>query len=86
MTATDHLFEVELAEPEAGAPRYSGRDRQELEARLVPRGLLNASLRNGELVILVAAPLDWTEPQVTGLVAGAASRAPGVVRLREVQL
>ena len=86
MIATDHVFVVELAEPDSGAPHYSGRDRQELEARLVPHGLLNVSLRNGELVVLVAAPLDWSQSQVTGLIAGAATRSPGVVRLREVQL
>ena len=63
MTATANVLVVELAQPETGAPNYNGDDRQELEARLLPHGLISASLCRGELI------------------AGAASRPPGTVRL-----
>ena len=83
MTATDNVLVVELAEPAIGAPNYNGQDRQELEGRLLSHGLLNASLRKGELIAIVATHEGSTPDQVAELIAGAASRRPGAVRLSQ---
>jgi len=84
MTATANVLVVELAQPETGAPNYNGDDRQELEARLLTHGLISASLRRGELIAMVAAPEGTNSDQLAELIAGAASRPPGTVRLSAV--
>jgi hypothetical protein len=74
---------VELSDPITGAPLYNGRDRRELEGRLLAHGLINASLRQGELIAMVAAPPDAEPGDVARLIAAAATRPPRAVRLAQ---
>ena len=72
---------MQLGAPESGAPNYSGRDRQYLELRLAGTGLLNASLRRGELVVLVRAGDSAGPEAVAATCADALERRPTSVRV-----
>lgn len=83
LSETADVRVVELGEPESGAPAYSGHDRHEVESRLSGRGLLNASLRRGELVVVLAAPRGTADDEVAKMVSESVARRPQSVRVRK---